>query len=486
MLNSPASFSRRSGSSKKRRAPTDSETGVQDDQDAPPKKATKLAPIFATPADKSAKSEMLPGVFRWLKPLGAKRTCLFGLHLDPLAAVTASTPVRVAAFDLDGTLIVSPFDKSKGKAKGKGGGGALSGSGGFQWWNAVVPKKLEEVKEQGYVIALISNQKVTGKTMDKFKERLPLIARKIPKIPFFAYAATTADEFRKPMPGMWLALEQLLSKRGLSIDKENSFFVGDAAGRAEDFASTDRKLAVNIGLPFYTPERYFLDAGPTEAELPPLTGFRPPTASEQPASEAERVSEPELPITRTEQEIVIFVGPPCVGKSTFYKTRFKEAGYVLINQDTLKSRPKCLKATEEALEKGSSCVVDNTNRDAATRKSYVSLAKKAGVPIRCFVFDAAIELAWHNNLYRAFIEPSTDSRRSATHASDTAELSTKSDRAGASRELVPYIAFTGFQSAYEAPQADEGFAEMRTVRWMFEGDEVERKAWEMWLQISGK
>ena len=38
------------------------------------------------------------------------------------------------------------------------------------------------------------------------------------------------------------------------VDKENSFFVGDAAGRAGDFASTDRKLAVNIGLPFYTPE----------------------------------------------------------------------------------------------------------------------------------------------------------------------------------------------------------------------------------------
>ena len=202
-------------------------------------------------------------MFRWLKPLGAKRTCLFGLHLDPLAFFTASTPVRVAAFDLDGTLIVSPFDKSKGKARGKGSGGALSGSGGFQWWNAVVPKKLEEVKEQGYVlyshspacsvlnvirryvIALISNQKVTGKNMDKFKERLPLIARKvsspmlllvtlsattetllkIPKIPFFAYAATAADEFRKPMPGMWLALEQLLSKRGLSIGTNRAVFI---------------------------------------------------------------------------------------------------------------------------------------------------------------------------------------------------------------------------------------------------------------------
>lgn len=37
-------------------------------------------------------------------------------------------------------------------------------------------------------------------------------------------------------------------------DKEKSFFVGDAAGRKGDHASTDRKFADNIGLPFHTPE----------------------------------------------------------------------------------------------------------------------------------------------------------------------------------------------------------------------------------------
>jgi len=42
-------------------------------------------------------------------------------------------------------------------------------------------------------------------------------------------------------------------------DKTESFFVGDAAGREypkgkPDFSSTDRKWALNIGLPFFTPE----------------------------------------------------------------------------------------------------------------------------------------------------------------------------------------------------------------------------------------
>jgi bifunctional polynucleotide phosphatase/kinase len=75
------------------------------------------------------------------------------------------------------------------------------------------------------------------------------------------------------MPGMWDELERIFAAdnvqigewcrdirqhreylTGVTSDKDTSFFVGDAAGRAGDFASTDRKWAVNIGIRFYTPE----------------------------------------------------------------------------------------------------------------------------------------------------------------------------------------------------------------------------------------
>ena len=105
------------------------------------------------------------------------------------------------------------------------------------------------------------------------------------------------------------------------------------------------------------------------------------------------------------QEIVIFHGYPCLGKSTFYHRHFEPAGYVHINQDTLGTRPKCIKAVQEALKEGKSCVVgtclslellsshpcksfltrhapDNTNRNAATRAHYIELAKKAKIPVR--------------------------------------------------------------------------------------------------------
>jgi bifunctional polynucleotide phosphatase/kinase len=61
------------------------------------------------------------------------------------------------------------------------------------------------------------------------------------------YAATEKDIYRKPRTGMW---QELLEDNDLSgpssIDKEDSFFVGDAGGRlhgggfVKDFSSSDR------------------------------------------------------------------------------------------------------------------------------------------------------------------------------------------------------------------------------------------------------
>lgn len=57
------------------------------------------------------------------------------------------------------------------------------------------------------------------------------------------------------------------------------------------------------------------------------------------------------------QEMVVFVGYPCLGKSSFFQRYFRPAGYRHINQDILKTRDKCVKAASEALETGSSCVI---------------------------------------------------------------------------------------------------------------------------------
>lgn len=93
-----------------------------------------------------------------------------------------------------------------------------------------------------------------------------------------------------------------------------------------------------------------------------------------------------------------------------------------MNQDTLKTRDKCLDLVRDTLRLGEGgCVVgksaprcdlrrvveasvdsDNTNRDKPTRALYVQIARQLRIPIRCFFFTAGFALARHNNAYRAW------------------------------------------------------------------------------------
>ena len=60
------------------------------------------------------------------------------------------------------------------------------------------------------MIAVISNQKYKGKSLQRFKDKVPLIARALAEIPFYIFAATSDDRFRKPGTAMWDALTSLL------------------------------------------------------------------------------------------------------------------------------------------------------------------------------------------------------------------------------------------------------------------------------------
>lgn len=77
-----------------------------------------------------------------------------------------------------------------------------------------------------------------------------------------------------------------------------------------------------------------------------------------------------------DNQVIIFVGSPASGKSTFWKTHLSD--YTRVNRDTLKTREKCLKVAEEALKKNENVVIDNTNPTAQDRKSFIDLAKQYG------------------------------------------------------------------------------------------------------------
>ncbi|KAG9121788.1 hypothetical protein FRC07_002107 [Ceratobasidium sp. 392] len=389
----------------------------------------------------------------------------------------------------------------------------------FRWLPALAlpshQPKVPTALQSGFAIVIVTNQAglPKGGREEKWKQKLPLIAESaFAEIPFRVFAAKEKDGFRKPMLGMWDALVDDFQKENVTIDKSLSCMVGDAAGRIrpKDFSAGDRKFAENVGLRFYTPEEYFKDQ---KVDLPPLTGFHP--------SQIKAPSEPQptLVSTSAEPELVMFVGPPGCGKSTLFKRQFEPFGYIHINQDTLKTKPRCLKETERVLSEKGKCVVDNTNKDKSTRAEYLAIAKKLKIRARCIYLDQPIEVAWHNNMYRAFHapreeagptvvesvtaattttvvedrEPSSDegakpkgkgkkpAKKKTTKT--TTETTTTTATVPTPRSLVPWIAYTMFRSKFQEPEMSEGFEEVVKVGFVFEENEAARERWNTWMEL---
>lgn len=262
------------------------------------------------------------------------------------------------------------------------------------------------------------------------------------------------DKYRKPRPGMW---EECLSDLGLDaegVDLGSSYLVGDAAGREGDFSDTDRNWALNIGLGFNTPEGFFLGKAPI-AMSHKFDPSKYITTAETTATAAKT----SIGFTKSTagKEVVLFVGCPGAGKSTFYRRYLEPLGYERINQDMLKTKPKCFVVGQKLLSEGKSIAVDNTNPDLATRAGWIAVAKQHKAPIRCVHFTSPEELCIHNAAVRAFggeiVNP---------------EL----------RDMLPGIAFRTYKARFKKPKMKEGFSDLVEVDFMWEGEEEEKKIWE--------
>jgi len=108
------------------------------------------------------------------------------------------------------------------------------------------------------------------------------------------------------------------------------------------------------------------------------------------------------------------------------------------------------------------------------------VARRLGVPVRCFKFSGDANLAWHNNLYRAYNMPPS------TTESERMSQTILVFRSQAKRDLLPYHAIAAYTKDYEAPTMSEGFSEIKTINWVFEGDAEAKRRWSMWLQLDDK
>ncbi|XP_012288871.1 uncharacterized protein F21D5.5 isoform X2 [Orussus abietinus] len=352
---------------------------------------------------------------------------------------------KIAAYDMDGTLIktmsglVFPKDCND-----------------WQLLYSDVPGKLKKLHAEGYKIVIFTNQGSLGlgklKPSD-FKVKIERVVKKI-GVPMQVFIAPGKSIYRKPVTGMWDVLVNH-KNGGVPVDKDKSFYVGDAAGRdknwapnkKKDHSSADRLLALNLGLKFQTPEEHFLGQKPAPYKMP---DFDPKALNEIDSI----CDPPEAKIISSKQEVIIMVGGPGSGKSHTVRTYLDN--YIHINRDTLGSWQKCVSMMDQSLTQGKSVVIDNTNPDPETRQKYVKVAQMHNVPVRCFVMKTDTEHSKHNNKFREL----TDS----TH------------------DKVSDIIINSYTKKYVEPSLEEGFAEIVYVNFVpkFQTDE-DRRLYEMFL-----
>ena len=208
---------------------------------------------------------------------------------------------KVAGFDIDWTII-----------KTKSGRKFPTGPKDWDFLYDCVPVKLRELHDNGTKVVFFTNQAGVEKQKVTVKELCTKFAAIINAvgIPIQVFMSTGNSHYRKPSVAIWNHMETSCNG-GIKINRGGSLYVGDAAGRAKnwapgkskDFSSGDRMFAANLGVQFHTPEGFFLGepeapfewhALDPKAYLEAQAGLKPPDQLHAEVSLA--VSHPAPPI----------------------------------------------------------------------------------------------------------------------------------------------------------------------------------------------
>jgi len=135
-------------------------------------------------------------------------------------------------------------------------------------------------------------------------------------------------------------------------------------------------------------------------------------------------------------QLVIFVGLPGSGKSTYYFAHFAQT-HAQVSKDLMPNArrrdDRQTMAIQKALAAGQSVVVDNTNPSREVRAPLIALGKRHGARIIAYYFECSVRVAIVRN----------------------------EQREGKGR--VPKVAIFTTQKKLQPPALDEGFDEVHVI-----------------------
>lgn len=247
--------------------------------------------------------------------------------------------------------------------------------------------KILTLSKENYKIVFFTQISASKFNLEKFKEKSKEI-RRLLGVDFQLFGCYGNGYSKKPSIGLWKLLEQHNDQ--VSINLNDSFYIGDAVGRSNDINDYDIKFALNVGIKCHTPDEYY-DNCKVKINIPehPLNLIN-----------NDNYQEMDYSIFNSNKKLlVILVGPPSCGKTTWCKQeKFKE--YTVIDQDNYKIKSRVINTITSLLLENKSVIINKRNELEKDRKEFIEIAKQHNATPVIVLFDIPKKLCKHICVYR--------------------------------------------------------------------------------------
>lgn len=374
----------------------------------------------------------------------------FTEHIDKNGKVLIWTPEKkynnnqVLGLDLDWTLIKPIEGKIHSKHKDD--------------WEFLPPNFDKLTKYNNYKLVIFTNQGgllkgKTGINLEEFKYKWLQIYEKLKLNGFesvYLLAALYDDYYRKPCKGMWEYMETHLNGN-IKVNRDKSLFIGDMAGRKGDYSESDLLMAMNLGVNFQVPEVFWNDDKKKLNNFDILKKnilenekiFNPDEyiKNNKNTENNDNISKELIKYLQNDKILILFVGSPASGKSSFYYKYLDNENLKYMSMDKYNGTlAKFIKDINNIMTSGNNIIIDNTNGTKDTRAKYVKIANDNNYKIIVVQFDIEKKLVMHLNELR-------------NKEINVCELNKISN----CKKHLPTVAINTFWKKFENPEIDEGF-----------------------------